>query len=79
MNLVVPILRHAAEQPDRIALTHDQATHTYATLVQAMRRIANGLQQRALGMTKSLFYLRIALNLSRFSWGLFMQAVFPFL
>lgn len=48
MNLVVPILRHAAQQPDSIALTHNQAGHTYATLVQAMRRIANGLQQKGL-------------------------------
>lgn len=48
MNLVVPILRHAAQQPDSIALTQAQATHTYATLVQAMQRIANGLQQKGL-------------------------------
>ncbi|MEK4140597.1 MULTISPECIES: AMP-binding protein [Paenibacillus] len=48
MNLVVPILRHAAQQPDSIALTHDQASHTYTTLVETMRRIANGLQQKGL-------------------------------
>ncbi|CAH1054720.1 AMP-binding protein [Paenibacillus pseudetheri] len=48
MNLVVPILRHAAQQPDSIALTHDHVSYTYATLVQAMRRIANGLQQKGL-------------------------------
>lgn len=48
MNLVVPILRHAVQQPDAIALTHGQKSHTYLTLIHRVKRIANGLHQKGL-------------------------------
>lgn len=48
MNLVAPILRHAAQQPDSIALTENQASHTYSSLVEVMKKIAYGLQQKGL-------------------------------
>jgi long-chain acyl-CoA synthetase len=48
MNLIVPILRHAAQQPGSIALSHGQQSHTYWSLVQTVKRIANGLQQQGL-------------------------------
>lgn len=48
MNLIVPILRHAAEQPDSIALSFGQESHTYMTLIQTMKRVASGIQQKGL-------------------------------
>lgn len=78
MNLVVPILRHAAQQPDSIALTHDQASHTYATLVKTMRRIANGLQQKGLRHDKIAILSTNRIEFVEVFWGRFMRAVFPF-
>lgn len=48
MNLIVPILRHAGQHPDSIALTHGEQSHTYLTLVHRMRKVAEGLQQKGL-------------------------------
>ncbi|GAB6989745.1 AMP-binding protein [Paenibacillus pini] len=48
MNVIVPILRHAAEQPDKIALSDKHQSVTYSALVNRIQRIARGLKQHGL-------------------------------
>lgn len=48
MNLVVPIIRHAIEQPNTIALSDGHKSLTYMELVQRIEKVAQGLHQRGL-------------------------------
>ncbi|MWV42787.1 AMP-binding protein [Paenibacillus sp. HJL G12] len=48
MNLVTPILRHAAQKPDHIALSCSQESLTYSALVQRIKQIAQGLKENGL-------------------------------
>lgn len=48
MNLIVPILRHAAQHPNRIALTQGEQSLTFSTLVERMKKVAKGLRQHGL-------------------------------
>lgn len=48
MNLVEPLLRHAIDHADRLALSDDRTGMTYAALVERMKRIACGLRQEGL-------------------------------
>jgi long-chain acyl-CoA synthetase len=48
MNLIVPLLRYATQQPDKIALFHGQESRTYSELVQTMKKIAYSLQQNGI-------------------------------
>ncbi|WP_211746260.1 AMP-binding protein [Paenibacillus sp. Marseille-Q4541] len=48
MNLVEPLLTHARQQPDIVALSHGKVSLTYSELVQRMMQIAQGLQQNGL-------------------------------
>ncbi|MCJ8013593.1 AMP-binding protein [Paenibacillus sp. KQZ6P-2] len=52
MNLVMPLLRHAAHHPDKIALSHNQERLTYSALMQRVKKIAHGLQQNGLSHNK---------------------------
>lgn len=42
MNLTVPLLRYAVQQPDKVALTNGQESRTYGELVQRMKKVAQG-------------------------------------
>ena len=52
MNLLVPLLQHATQQPDTIALSDGHESRTYSELVQRMKKIAQGLQQNGLNHDK---------------------------
>lgn len=45
MNLVLPILNRAAQEPDRIAISHRQGHLTYSQLIERVKRIANGFRK----------------------------------
>lgn len=48
MNLTESILRHAAQHPDKIAISSSCIQLPYSTLVQSMKKIAQGLRQKGL-------------------------------
>ncbi|WP_438350733.1 AMP-binding protein [Paenibacillus sp. FA6] len=52
MNLVEPLLHYAMQQPDKIALSDGHESRTYLTLVQTMKKIAQGFKQNGLNHDK---------------------------
>ena len=48
MNIIEPLLQHAATQPTKRALIHQHQHRTYEQLVCAMKKVAKGLQQKGL-------------------------------
>ncbi|OAB44719.1 AMP-binding protein [Paenibacillus glacialis] len=52
MNLVVPLLHYATQQPDKVALSDGHESRTYSALVQRMKQIAQGLQLSGLNQEK---------------------------
>lgn len=48
LNIVKPILRHAAVQPDKIALSHNGSSLSYSELVTRIKKIAHGFKQKGL-------------------------------
>ncbi len=52
MNLVVPLLHYATQQPNKVALSDGHKSRTYSALVQRMKTIAQGLQLNGLNHDK---------------------------
>ncbi|MFU1797439.1 AMP-binding protein [Paenibacillus azoreducens] len=52
MNLTLSLVRHAVQHPDKIALSDNQTSLTYCTLVQRMKKIAQGLKRDGLNDDK---------------------------
>lgn len=48
MNVVKPILRYAAVQPDKIALSYNEFNLSYSELVTRIKKIAHGFKQKGL-------------------------------
>lgn len=48
MNLVEDFLKHARQQPNKVALSHGKENLTYSVLANRMKQIAKGLQQEGL-------------------------------
>jgi len=52
MNIVQPLISHASEYPDRVALSHGNERRTYSALAQRMRQIAQGFQLKGIVQDK---------------------------
>ncbi|WMT43116.1 AMP-binding protein [Paenibacillus sp. D2_2] len=52
MNLLLPILQHALQEPNRIAISSKQGKLTYAALVQRVRQVAQGIMQNGMNHDK---------------------------
>ncbi|MFJ7666444.1 AMP-binding protein [Lysinibacillus sp. NPDC097195] len=48
MNIIEPIIEHAVRQPNEIALVHEERVLTYHQLIEAMKKIAKGIQLKGL-------------------------------